>query len=85
MTFSILAKYLRKYTLYIPVSCYVKGEGEGGAHTGKTVNWCELRWVDAQRYKQRTEIPIMRELRAPDVWDRLPYCYCIEVLPSLCN
>jgi len=41
--------------------------------------------VEAPGYKQHAEIPIMRELRAPDIWDRLPYCYCVEVLPSPCN
>jgi hypothetical protein len=85
MTFCILAKYLRKYTLYMPVSCYVKGKRKGWTHIGETVEWGGLRRVEAPGYKQHTEIPIMRELRAPDIWDRLPYCYCVEVLPPPCN
>jgi hypothetical protein len=85
MSFSIVAKYLRKYTLYIPVSCYVKVKENGWRDIGETEKWGELGWVEAPGYKQHTEILIMRELRAPDIWDRLPYCYCVEVLPSSCN
>jgi hypothetical protein len=54
-------------------------------YTDRAANWGELRWVEAPGYKQHTEILIMRELRAADIWNSLPYCYCIEVLPSSCN
>jgi hypothetical protein len=83
MSFSILAKYLRKYTLYIPVSCYVDAKEKGWIHIGETEKWGELGWVEAPGYKQHTEILIMRELRAPDIWNGLPYCYCEEFGPPV--